>query len=776
MKILFFPTFIFWSPHFETDLEIAESYAEEGHEVFFLYCNSLLPNCELNLSKDQTVCNSCINKRNQGFSKINSKIKFIDASIYYEEEKMDLFEELSENSELASLKELKYNNFDLGMGVVSSLIDFLREPEPEIKENFKVVQSLLKSSLMSYNIVLKASSSISIDRIYAFNGRFATQRALLRAAETLNISVHVHERGSSKEKYEIFPEKMPHEPDFLLERMQLYWQKSPLSETKKNQVAEDFFLTRKNGKDFFWTSFVSQQEDYKLPKSWDRTKRNIVIFNSSDDEYAAIGSAYEGNLYHNQEDGIQRILDSLKFLDAQNIKIYLRVHPGLKGIKNSQTNRIQSLSSDFLEIIQADDSVSTYNLMDSSEKVLTFRSTMGIEATYWNKPSILLGKAYYSGFDCVYKPKSHEEVIDLLLTENLPLKDKNSTKVFAFYYSVYGIPFRFYEPDSLFSGKFKGDLLTTKNDINSYNVPILIIAFNRPDFIEMLIRIIDSLNPERVYISIDGPRNQTDQDKIEKILFTIGSNLKKSRVFYKKNAQNLGCRKAVKSAIDWFFENEDQGIILEDDCIPNRSFFGFMRSNLEKYKNDPSIAMIGAANYQRNSKEIGYFYRSGIAEIWGWGTWKESWLLYKENLEEQDKDKLLNKIYLRFGKNKPSNLLYQDLLNTYNGNIDTWDYQWWASILLNDKSVIKPFNNFIKNIGGSSEGTHNMNESLINNLETIETIKLPSKETPSILSKYLDKLDMFLFYNIKPSIFLKFLIFLIQSFVIILSIFQRRKS
>ena len=156
---------------------------------------------------------------------------------------------------------------------------------------------------------------------------------------------------------------------------------------------------------------------------------------------------------------------------------------------------------------------------------------------------------------------------------------------------------------------------------------VLFIIFNRPETTQRVFDAIRLAKPTRLYIAADGPReNKTGEKELceqaRKIAQNVDWDCEVKTLFQK---ENLGCGKAVSHAISWFFENEDMGIILEDDCLPHQSFFKYCEELLEKYKNNDRIGIISGNNFQKKRK-IGSFsyYFSDIVNIWGWATWARS--------------------------------------------------------------------------------------------------------------------------------------------------------
>ncbi|MDF2453911.1 MAG: hypothetical protein K0S26_3415, partial [Bacteroidota bacterium] len=173
---------------------------------------------------------------------------------------------------------------------------------------------------------------------------------------------------------------------------------------------------------------------------------------------------------------------------------------------------------------------------------------------------------------------------------------------------------------------------------------------------------------------------------------------------------NLGCGLAVSGAINWFFDHVEEGIILEDDCLPDPSFFDFCARMLERYRDNDSIKTISGNNFQNGIKRgDGSYYFSNFADIWGWACWKRTWLQYDFKLKAWPafRDKKLNK--LLHNDRQQIDFWTNTLNSVHAGKIDTWDYQMLFTVWNNNGIAIHPNVNLISNIGFNSEATHTTN-------------------------------------------------------------------
>lgn len=234
---------------------------------------------------------------------------------------------------------------------------------------------------------------------------------------------------------------------------------------------------------------------------------------------------------------------------------------------------------------------------------------------------------------------------------------------------------------------------------------VLFLIFNRPDTTERVFKAIRRAKPPRLYIGSDGPRStkEGERDVVEKTRRLILDNIDwecEVRTFFRD--ENLGCGKAVSSAITWFFENEEDGIILEDDCLPSQSFFKFCEELLEYHKNNKRVMHISGDQFVPDFDNGASYYFAKIQHVWGWASWADRWQNYEFNLKDYDE-----KNVEKFSSNENVQNYWLNILNRMKrGEINTWDYQWTFKVIERDGLCINPSKNLISNIGFGENSTH----------------------------------------------------------------------
>lgn len=257
---------------------------------------------------------------------------------------------------------------------------------------------------------------------------------------------------------------------------------------------------------------------------------------------------------------------------------------------------------------------------------------------------------------------------------------------------------------------------------NVFDVPVLLIMFNRPGQALQVFERIRDIKPSKIFLAVDGPRENhlADKESVQKCRQIKNYVDWPCAVYTLFRDKNLGCKRAVSQAIDWLFEHEETGIILEDDCLPELSFFEYCRLLLNKYADNTEVMHIGGSNLYGHLKwgEDSFFFTS-IPHVWGWATWRRAWLKYSISMDGYyafEKSGNIDKIVT----NKKSSLFWKKSFSSLiAGELDTWDYQWVFTIWKNGGLCITPNQNLITNIGFNSEATHTKSDSVWSNLPTV---------------------------------------------------------
>ncbi len=255
-----------------------------------------------------------------------------------------------------------------------------------------------------------------------------------------------------------------------------------------------------------------------------------------------------------------------------------------------------------------------------------------------------------------------------------------------------------------------------------FYTPVLLLVFNRLDTTKEVFESIRLQKPNKFYIASDGARiNKLDEfTKVEAVRNYILSHIDwdcEIHTLFREG--NLGCKLAVSEAIDWFFEHEEMGIILEDDCVPVSGFFKFCQELLVKYRYDTRVMSISGSNHVPFNSSCDYRF-SNYTPIWGWATWSRAWKLFDVNIKSFSKfqnEELIDNLFLT----SEERVFFTKTFNlVHNGSDSIWDAQWFYTSLVNGVSIL-PKNNMVKNIGFGADATHTIDKSnKLNNLSTID--------------------------------------------------------
>lgn len=263
---------------------------------------------------------------------------------------------------------------------------------------------------------------------------------------------------------------------------------------------------------------------------------------------------------------------------------------------------------------------------------------------------------------------------------------------------------------------------------------VLFLVFNRPDTTAQVFEAIRKAKPPRLYVAADGPRaiRAGEAEKVAKVREIATAVDWPCEVKTLFRQENLGCKYAVSGGITWFFEHEEQGIILEDDCLPSQSFFWYCEELLNLFSANEDISMIAGSCFfskkDKGNESYSSYYLSKFSNIWGWASWRRAWKGYDVNIYKWPDFKgssQFKEVHPYFSER----MYWTGILDqVYLGKIDTWDYQWLMHNWAENRYSINPDANLIKNIGFGPEATHTHNETSIFsrvNIENISIIKHP---------------------------------------------------
>jgi hypothetical protein len=241
--------------------------------------------------------------------------------------------------------------------------------------------------------------------------------------------------------------------------------------------------------------------------------------------------------------------------------------------------------------------------------------------------------------------------------------------------------------------------------------PVLFLIFNRPDTTARVMEAIRAARCSRLYVAADGPRERTGEAKRCAKARELATAVDwPCQVQTLLRRQNLGCRTAVSSAIDWFFDHEEEGIILEDDCLPSGDFFRFCSELLPRFRSEWRVMALCGSCYTKSTFDMEEsYYFSYYPDMWGWATWRRAWQLYDRDLSRWPKFKRTGGLRSAFDGDPWREAAWSTWFDlTAIGEIDTWDYQWIYTVIEQKGLACYPTRNLVSNLGYQAEATHTM--------------------------------------------------------------------
>ena len=425
------------SPELEILLAKAQASIDAGNVTTIVTCAGG-PGyaCSLNVFGLPAVCRVCKALTQRGLDLLSGHYEHIQTPRRVIQPRLDYTRRRILSNRWA-LKGYKIDGIDVGQSAYSSYLGLTRDQDLEGRLSVWTLNRLVATSEQLVYWFYKLLLANPVDHVIIYNGRHNQYRPLLRVAQKRSVPVDVMEfSGTHSRCVYTFRDELPQEIDALNRQIERTWQTYP---GNIHEAVDSYYqIKRAGGIVNDKKSYVLRQKTGALPSSWDASKHNVVIFNSSEDEYTALGGDYDKTLYPNQADAISQICESLHH--DVDIIIWLRIHPNLSDVHWTFVRRLYALRSKHpnVRLISANSSVSSYSLLDASNTVLSFGSTMGVEAVYANKPSILVGRCVYERLGSVYTPTTHEEVIALLRQRDLPCLPSQGASKLALFWTVGG--------------------------------------------------------------------------------------------------------------------------------------------------------------------------------------------------------------------------------------------------------------------------------------------------------------------------------------------------
>lgn len=265
--------------------------------------------------------------------------------------------------------------------------------------------------------------------------------------------------------------------------------------------------------------------------------------------------------------------------------------------------------------------------------------------------------------------------------------------------------------------------------------PVLLITFNRAENTRKVLEALKQVNPKYLFVFQDGARegNAADKAKCAAVRSTFNQIDWECEVKTYYSEKNLGCGKGPSTGIKWFFENVEQGIVLEDDCVPNSDFFIFCETLLDKYKDDKRISYIGGTNYQDGIKRGNgsYYFSDGHHGTWGWASWRRTWNFFDYYLTDFENEQF-SRITQKYFVGKRMKEYWTEIFKVVKQNRfneSCWDYQFYFGCWRQNMLAIIPQTNLVANIGDDIDANHTQGNGILlyRKTETILPVTHPTE-------------------------------------------------
>ncbi len=263
--------------------------------------------------------------------------------------------------------------------------------------------------------------------------------------------------------------------------------------------------------------------------------------------------------------------------------------------------------------------------------------------------------------------------------------------------------------------------------------PVLLLIFNRPDTTRAVLAAIRQARPTRLYVAADGPRpgHPTDPAMCAAARAVVLAGIDwPCEVATQLRNHNLNCGLGPATAISWFFEHEPAGIILEDDCVPAPSFFGYCQELLAYYAHDPRVMHIGGNNFSREARRplpagADSYYFSTQVNSWGWATWRRAWQLFDFELAAFEATRQAGRLRNYYGSALEARYRLAKIaaVRQLPAPAHIWDYQWHFAVAAHGGLCTVPAVNLVGNVGFGLGGTHTLDAT--DELANVPTAELP---------------------------------------------------
>lgn len=433
MKVL-----VYIGSHDNNSINAVDKRLKMGDDVVIVSCDHSLGICRDNFYGNQLFCKFCSQSNDHlwktDFEERGAQVLKL-SEIVTAEDKEEAKNASFLYDSISSLKNVTYKGVEIGFGAFSTYVSVTRNVMPDMTAEFKkYINFLMKKEMATINAIDRVITQFHPDLIILHNGRFAEFKPILGLAQNKGINYMTTEEVyfNGKVLENNFDNDVVHSITANYQKYLDNWIAGKESEEEKIKIGKSFFEKRRKSIAAGDTVYTLDQVKGLLPEGFNRDKEVISIFNSSEDEFCAVSKDYDSyKLFENQYIGLKAIFDHYK--DDKSKHFYLRIHPHLKNVPYRSHTKLYELNYDNVTIISPSSPVDSYVLMDNSEKIVVFDSTMAVESAYWGKPVIELSKYVWSLMDVVYTPATTDELWQLIDSKDLKCKYNDNCLKYAYW-------------------------------------------------------------------------------------------------------------------------------------------------------------------------------------------------------------------------------------------------------------------------------------------------------------------------------------------------------
>lgn len=430
-----------------------------GAKIFYLTNSNSFDVCYFNTEKKAEICYRCKTAVKNALKLIEGPFEHIKISDILAPEDLEKANEFFSEGETVKMDQV-FEEFEVGAATLSTYFSRIRDLDLVDIHRYPFVKELAINALALYLAVKRFMADNKVEIVYNFNGRHGYVRAIMRAAHANKIDCFNLERTRMGGYVDLYKNVLPHSIKYKENLVNKYWNDSSLPEAEKINIGSSFYSRQRAGDSIVYPSYTNGMKEGEVPPEILNGNKNIVAFNSSEDEFASFGEEFENPLFRDQNEGL-RYLAEIFGTRLKHYNFIIRMHPNLSGVKFAFVEKIRNLHQSYpnVFVVTPESQYDTYALMEIAEKVVSFGSTTGLEASFRRKPVILLGKCFYYYTNAAYVPKNKEE-LEFLLVNDLEPRPVEVALKFGFYFMNGGIKTKYYYEDRMGEGVyFKNQLI-----------------------------------------------------------------------------------------------------------------------------------------------------------------------------------------------------------------------------------------------------------------------------------------------------------------------------